>query len=277
MLKGIAVGWALVLLCLSGYANHGNTPSPSESSPPTVEEPAASPGDTNVHLSADELMPDPFEPFNRVMFEVNYFIDGVFLSPAAHVYKRSTPNIFRRGVSNVLSNLWGPISILNHALQGKGHSACEAFARFFINTTIGILGIFDVAELLGAPESSADFSQTLTVWGIDPGPYLVLPIIGPTSGRDAFGRLVDNLLDPFNIYMYNHHYDHNIYIRTGLYVVSKRSQAIEAMDSLEKSSIDLYATIRSLYQQQRLNDMVGGEAEYYTPGPEAYADDKEPF
>lgn len=272
MLRAKSTLWVLVFMCTISFVHAEEKQQSTEASKTD-----SSKANFSESMSADALMPDPFEPFNRVMFEFNYFIDGTFLSPAAHVYKHSTPSLVRRGVSNFLSNLWGPISLLNNTLQGKPHAACENFARFFINTIIGVLGIFDVAELLGLPENQADFSQTLTVWGMDPGPYLVLPIIGPTSGRGLMGQLADNLLDPFNIYMYRHHYDHNVYIRTGVYVVSKRSEAIEAMDSLEKSSIDLYATIRSLYQQQRLKNLVSGEGEYYTPGPEAYANDKDPF
>jgi len=307
MLKGKKIGFVLVLLGLANCAPSQADSTPKETSkaaskttsslsPSTAPLPVAplvsapevmsqkSPkegkvptAETEPYIEADVLMPDPFEPFNRVMFEFNYFIDGVFLNPAAHVYQKTTPHVLRRGVSNVLSNLWCPITLLNNILQGKPHSACETFARFFVNTILGLGGIFDVAELLGLPENQEDFAQTLTVWGMDPGPYLVLPIIGSTSGRDVIGRAVDSLTDPFNAYMFHHHYDHNVYIRTGIYVISARSQAIEAMDSLERSSIDLYATIRSLYQQHRLKNMMGGETEYYTPGPETYADDQEPF
>lgn len=220
---------------------------------------------------------DPFEGFNRVMFETNYFLDGVALTPLAQVYKTLTPHLLRKGVSNVLDNLLDPINSVNSLLQGKPELAAQGVARFLINSILGVFGLFDLAEACGLPQHKEDFGQTLAVWGVDPGPYLVLPIIGPISTRDFIGRAVDAFADPTNITLSRNNQSKYVYFRYGLYIISKRSQAIEAFDTIYETSIDPYATFRSLYQQHRLNEIMDGAPESFAGGPEAYINDNEEF
>mgnify|MGYP001294131607 CR=1 FL=1 len=211
------------------------------------------------------------------MFEINYFLDGVALTPLAQVYKTLTPHLFRKGVSNVLDNLLDPINSINSLLQGKPELAAQGVARFLINSILGVFGIFDLAEACGLPQHKEDFGQTLAVWGVDPGPYLVLPLIGPTSTRDFIGRVIDAFADPINMTLNSNNKSGYVYLRYSVYIISKRSQAIEAFDTIYETSIDPYATFRSLYQQHRLNEIMDGVPESFAGGPESYINDEEEF
>lgn len=194
---------------------------------------------------------DPLEPMNRYFFEVNYALDELVLKPFAGWYYIGLPDFARDGIRNALDNLKSPVIFLNDLLQGEPGRAGVTLGRFVINSTLGLAGLIDVAEEMGLPYHKEDFGQTLAVWGTDEGPYLVLPFIGPSNMRDATGLAVDTVSDPF--FWIARHYDveYLLYIRTGLDVIDARSRNLQTLDEIRRNAIDYYATIRSLYRQDR--------------------------
>jgi phospholipid-binding lipoprotein MlaA len=141
---------------------------------------------------------DPFEPVNRAMLGVNVAADRAVVGPAARAYGEYTPGFVRSGIGNVLRNLREPVVFANLILQGQPGPAFDSAFRFAANTTVGLGGLFDVAEREGVPRHEADFGETLAVWGVDEGPYLVLPFLGPSTVRDTGGRIADRYAHPFN-------------------------------------------------------------------------------
>lgn len=201
---------------------------------------------------------DPLEPINRVFFFINRAIDGGFLKPGAIIYNTIVPPPAREGIGNFLDNLIAPVSVANHLLQANPEGAVHTIARFIINTTLGIGGLFDIAKDLGLEPKKVGFDDTLTVWGFDRGPYLMLPIFGPYTFRSAFGLVGDYYLDPYNYYYNNkaHRAQHYmINVRTGVTAIHNRSQLIDdkgndQLEELEKSSEDYYAMLRSISIQR---------------------------
>jgi phospholipid-binding lipoprotein MlaA len=199
---------------------------------------------------------DCFESVNRATFALNQGLDKVIFKPVAKGY-RSLPSSVRTGTSNALTNLSSLVTIPNNVLQGEFKTAGANTGRFIINTTIGILGIFDVAEKMGFSEyQKEDYGQTLGVWGVGVGCYLVLPVLGPSTVRDAAGSFVNVLGgDPYyNASMHGN----NEYLTTSDYMLTKvlsgidfRAKNLETIDNLEKNSMDFYASVRSLYLQDR--------------------------
>ena len=208
--------------------------------------------------SADEC----FEGFSRAMFKLNHGLDKVLFEPVAKGY-RALPVPIRKGTGNVVDNLRSLLTLSNNILQGEFGRAGNNAARFGINTTAGILGIFDPATKLGFEDlGKEDFGQTLGRWGTNSGCYFVLPILGPTTVRDAVGLVGNVFLDP--VYQITHnteidngvvgnatYSEHNYYYYRGAGAVDFRAKNIESFDSLEENSIDLYASIKSLYLQNR--------------------------
>ena len=208
--------------------------------------------------SADEC----FEGFSRAMFKFNHALDGAIFEPVAKGY-RILPVPIRKGTGNVLDNLRSLLTLSNNVLQGDFKKAGTAAARFAVNTTVGILGIWDPASALGLKDDGKeDFGQTMGVWGADSGCYFVLPILGPTTTRDAIGLVGNVFIDP--VFQITHnteisngvvgngsYSEHNYYYYRGTGAVDFRAKNIESFDSLEKNSIDLYASIKSLYLQNR--------------------------
>ncbi|MDX2235873.1 MAG: VacJ family lipoprotein [Hyphomonadaceae bacterium] len=189
---------------------------------------------------------DPFEGFNRAMFAFNARVDEFALEPVARGYRAVTPKFFRTGVSNVLSNLTAPVTFANDVLQVEPTRAGTTLARFGINSTIGVVGLFDVASGMGLEKHSEDFGQTLGRWGVAPGPYIVLPLLGPSTLRDGSGRIVDGFLDPINYAEFDG--DDAFRITRGvLTVVSAREAGIEAFESLFATSVDPYVSLRTTY------------------------------
>jgi len=199
---------------------------------------------------------DCFEGLNRATFAFNQGLDKVIVEPLARGY-RKLPIPIRTGTSNVLSNLSNLITIPNNILQGDFRSAGLNTARLSVNTTIGIFGIFDVAQQMGLIKNSKeDYGQTLGKWGVGEGCYLVLPILGPSTIRDSFGTIVSILGgDPwYNVTVKNdtqYFKDSDYYVSRGADGINFRSKNIEAFDNLEKNSMDFYASVRSLYLQDR--------------------------
>ncbi len=207
---------------------------------------------------AQEAPRDPFEPFNRAMFSFNEKVDQYALKPVALGYRAVTPKLFRIGVTNVLSNLNAPVVFVNDVLQVAPTRAGTTVARFGINTTVGVAGIFDVAKAVGLEKHSEDFGQTMGRWGVGPGPYLVLPLFGPSSIRDGVGTVVDVAFDPLNYARFDGD-DAARLTRGALNVVSAREAGIEAIDSIYATSIDPYVSIRNTYAILREGAVQNGQ------------------
>ena len=210
---------------------------------------------------------DPIEPVNRAIFDFNLVVDGTIIKPAALVYRGVLPEQARTGIHNALDNLRSPIIFANDVLQGETQRAAITAWRFLINSTLGILGIFDVAKEAGYVGHSEDFGQTFAKWGIGEGPYLVLPILGPSNPRDTTGLVTEWFTDPFNMWMSNTDRDWVVWTRTGLEGVDWRSRNIETLDELQKTSIDYYAAIRSLYRQRRASEIGNSNPTGEPPSP----------
>lgn len=194
---------------------------------------------------------DPLEPFNRKMFWINQKLDHNAALPAAEFYKSSTPSEVRDGLHNVLSNLGTPITVANDILQGEVTRAGDAAGRFCVNTTYGVLGVMDPAAKMGMPPQQEDFGQTMAVYGVPGGPYVVLPLLGATLPRDAVGKIfVDHYFSPLSYFDYSGHY----YVSIGERVFSTvdgRARAINEIRDIERSSIDQYAAMRDAFLKHR--------------------------
>ena len=150
----------------------------------------------SVSVKANEDVNDPFEPVNRKIFYFNYKLDQYLLTPLAKSYRFITPNIVEVGIGNFFLNLREPINALNSLLQGEPEIAAKSLARFVFNSTIGLYGLVDIMTPLGLPSKPEDFSQTLSGWNIDSGPYVVMPLLGPSDLRGIAGKIIDSQLDP---------------------------------------------------------------------------------
>ncbi len=216
----------------------------------------------NVDVKGDET-PDPLEPMNRFFFVFNEILDGMFLKPAAQIYDLCTPDPVKENVSNVLDNLVEPVTFANELLQGKPDHAMEALGRFTMNSTIGIGGLFNPAyKLAGLERRKRDFGQTLAHYKVDDGPYLVLPVLGPSNFRDFVGTLADWAMDPFNYFLRDKDLTEVIWGRAGLDAVRKRRDALPTTDTIDRTSSDKYATYRVLYRQHRAFQINDGHVVY---------------
>jgi len=194
---------------------------------------------------------DPLEPTNRVFYAVNNGLDTVILRPAAQAYRFVVPGPIRTGVHNVLTNLGTPVQLTNDILEGKPRRAGDTTMRFLINTTVGVLGVFDLAKGWGYPEHDADFGMTLANWGVPEGPFLFLPVLGPSDPRDAVGFGADQVLDPFMWVGQGAAVRALNWSRFGLNAVDARERVLDSVDQIKKTALDPYATFRSLYRQHR--------------------------
>ncbi len=210
---------------------------------------------------------DPGEPTMRAIFAFNQALDKGILKPVANIYREATPDKFRTGVHNFLTNLRTPVIFFNDVLQGEFERAIQTLVRFLINTTAGFLGINDTAGDLGIEYHNEDFGQTLAVWNMPEGPYLMLPVFGPSNPRDAVGRVVDFFIDPLNIWAKNADEEWTIYTRTAVYAVDFRALHYDTIEDLEKSSLDFYASVRSLYRQRRSDQINNGKVDPSTSVP----------
>ena len=215
--------------------------------------------DSELELSKkNKTTKDCFEPINRASFALNQGLDKVIFKPAAKGY-RALPVPIKKGTGNALNNLSNLVTIPNNLLQGDLKLAAINTGRLFVNTTVGILGLFDVASGMGFPEYvKEDYGQTLGTWGVGPGCYLVLPVLGPSTIRDTTGMFVNVLGgDPYyniSVNGNNEYLDGKLYAATKmLSAVEFRASNIESLDNLEKNSVDFYASVRSLYTQDREN------------------------
>jgi len=210
---------------------------------------------------------DPIEPFNRAMFAFNKQMDGMFLRPAAVVFQGVLPEPVQDGVHNFLSNMRAPVVFANDVLQGEMDRAGTTAGRFVINTTVGILGVWDAAAHMGIEGHSEDFGQTFAVRGAGEGFYLVLPFIGPSNPRDALGLVAEYFVDPFNIWMRNEETEEWILARSLVTGVNFRARNLQTIDELERTSLDYYIAVRSLYRQRRVDAIANGKASSAQPAP----------
>ncbi len=209
-------------------------------------------------LAEYKAVNDPLEPLNRATFFVNEGLDTFFVRPAATFYKAMTPPPIQKMVHNFLNNIRTPIILLNDLLQDDPKRAGDTATRFAINTTIGILGLRDPASAMGYARHSEDFGQTLSVWGLKEGPYLVLPIIGPSNPRDAVGYAVDYVTDPINIWVHNTGRQALTTTRSVASAIDFRARNMNEINDLQKTSLDYYVAVRTLYRQVRSNEIRNG-------------------
>ena len=197
----------------------------------------------------DEIY-DPFEPVNRAIFSFNNVADRIVLEPIAKGYKK-LPSPLQTGIKNFLSNLRAPLVVVNQLLQGQGENAVQSSGRFIVNSTVGVFGLFDVAERIGLEEKEEDYGQTLATWGVGDGFYIVLPLFGPSNLRDTSGMVLTMLTDPINAYAVSEGEAWLVPTRTAVNAVDTRSQIIDEVNALRDNSVDYYAAVRSSYYQNR--------------------------
>jgi len=213
-------------------------------------------GENNLSKKNSGEVKDCFESVNRVTFKFNQVLDGVIFEPVAKAY-RILPSPVRAGTGNALDNLSTLVTVPNNILQGEFKKAGFNTGRFIVNTTVGLIGIFDVAEKIGFPEyEKEDYGQTLGVIGVGPGCYVVLPVLGPSTIRDTAGSFA-NLLGGdawYNVTVTNdtqHFSDFDYYVSRASSGIDFRAKNIDSFENLEKNSMDFYASVRSLYLQDR--------------------------
>ena len=225
---------------------------------------AGSDGQDDLSKNKNGEVKDCFESINRGIFAFNQGLDQIVIEPIAKGY-RHLPSPIRAGTSNVLNNLSNVVTIPNNILQGDFKAAGNNTLRFIINTTLGIVGIFDVAGIIGFEKlDKEDYGQTLASWGMGPGCYIVLPVLGPSTARDTVGSLTNYLGGDawYNITVRNDtHYvtDFDYYASKGLEGVDFRAKNIESFNNLEENSMDFYASIKSLYLQNRQQKILNSK------------------
>lgn len=201
---------------------------------------------------------DPIEGFNRGVFAVNDALDQGVIRPVAYGYREVVPEPIRDRVRDFVAHLASPVVLLNDLLQGEFDRAGTTFTRFWVNTIAGLGGLVDVASSVGIQRHTEDFGQTMATWGVNDGPYLVLPLLGPSNPRDAIGRVVDIFTDPMTYVFGAHGPDWAPYAITGARIIDGRSRIIRESDDLRRNSFDYYATVRSVYRQQRAAEIRNG-------------------
>jgi len=201
---------------------------------------------------------DPFEGFNRKVFAFNQMLDRRFIRPVAVFVHHATPRVIRSAMSNFLSNLGEPLVAVNDGLQGRPVTAVKTVARFAVNTTVGVAGVFDVAGKGDLPHHDNGFGLTLARWGVGPGPYLYLPVVGPNTLRDGFGSIADIAANPLT-------YTRDV-VPTGASIgmgaatgLNTRAVADRDLKALQAMSTDEYAALRSFYLQNRQAQVTGGK------------------
>jgi phospholipid-binding lipoprotein MlaA len=214
---------------------------------------------------------DPAEPFNRAMFSFNEGVDEVILKPVGKLYKEATPEPVRMGVSNFFGNLGEVWSSANHAMQLNGEAAATSLARVLVNSTIGIAGVFDVGSDLGLERKPQDFGQTLGHWGVGSGPYLVLPLLGPSTLRDAAALTLDRKADPLG----GIEHEPTRGAAIGLRLVEQRAGLLRAGDLLDQVALDKYTFVREAYLMRRENSIKRVEQEKEKEAEEGEEKEKE--
>ncbi len=217
---------------------------------------------------AENDVNDPLEPINRGIFAFNEFFLEWVLGPISGVYKDFVPDPVRKSVGNILHLVASPIILGNDLLQAEWERAWITTRRTVVNATIGVAGTFDVAETLGLPRHTEDFGQTLAVWGVGEGFYLVIPFFGPSNPRDAIGKLVDGFGHPLTRWASNTDREEIIYGLFSASAVHEYSEIKDELDQIRKTSIDYYAAIRSMFRQKRAAEIRNGAEVDLPPIPD---------
>lgn len=215
---------------------------------------------------------DPYEGYNRAVFNFNDKVDEVALKPAATVYKSVLPGFVQTGVNNFFGNLADVWTAANNFMQGKGEQGMSDVMRVALNSTFGLLGVLDVASEAGLQKHKEDFGQTLGSWGVSSGPYLVLPLLGPSTVRDTLALPLDIKADPWQ-------YNDRVNVRnvgTVVRVVDQRAVLLDATNLLEEAALDRYEFVRDGFLQQRESKVFDGEGNPRAKKKSAYADDEKP-
>lgn len=208
---------------------------------------------------------DPYESTNRVIFDVNDFLDRLLIRPLTELYRFAFPDVVREHIANVLANMGEPVVFANSLMQGRLDDAATTAERFVTNTTVGVAGVFEVASDWGYQKQNADFGQTLYTWGVGSGPYIVLPLFGPANVRDAIGLGIDMVMSPWQYVAgidgngTRNRFTYSEFAASGL---TRRDQNIEGLDALRSGSLDFYAQLRSVTRQYRDNQLG-----IHTPAP----------
>jgi phospholipid-binding lipoprotein MlaA len=273
--KAVGALAAVCLMAVTSLFGMAESAHATEQTPAVAAAPAAAPAPApaakpvavkkKVVKKADEFADDepqgidkdPLEPLNRAIFEFNRTLDGMLVRPVTQVYRGVVPEQGREMVSNFLGNLYSPVVFANSVLQADPQNSFATLWRFILNSTLGVLGIFDFAgDVVGLHNRDADLGQTFAMYGADEGPYLVLPLIGPSNVRDGFGRLGDMFFVPTN-------YADSGWVSVAAYtamVIDTRSNNMQVIDDVFASSLDPYATFRSGYTQKRASDIKRAKA-----------------
>ena len=239
---------------------------------------ATRPNNSQPGLAEEEDFNDPIEDTNRAIFDFNQMVDRNVLVPVAKAYRTVLPEVVRDSLRDFLHNLRAPLIFANDALQGDFVLAGQTFARFTLNSTLGVGGLIDVAGRWGQlPYHEQDLGVTFGVWGVPEGPYLVVPVLGPSNPRDLSGQVAEGFGDPFNYIVTGNPY--TLYwipfVRGGVSGVDQRSRYIETLNDIERTSLDYYATIRSLYRQRRAA-LIRHEKEQNLPPPASFSRNDNP-
>ena len=219
-----------------------------------------------THGDAESSLRDPWEKVNRATFDFNIKMDDAIGKPVAMAYREVLPKPVRDGIRHFTDNLNSPVTLVNDLLQGEFARAQVTLVRFLVNTTIGISGVKDAAGEAGLPGHKEDFGQTLAVWGVGPGPYLVVPFLGPHTSRHLGGRVADLGFDPVGYLLTAGDIEWVGIIVTAIDVVDQRERLLEAVDGLRKTSLDFYAVARSTYWQSRIAEIHNGKVLTAVPG-----------
>lgn len=214
-------------------------------------------GCADQQVAAPTAPGDPLEAWNRRVFTMNQQFDRAILRPVAQTYVDVVPEPARNGVHNFLDNLDSPATFANDLLQGEVELAAETIGRFGLNSTLGLGGLIDLGSAAGIPYHSSDFGQTLGVWGVGDEPYLVVPLLGPDNPRDLVGFGADYFLQPLG-YMGIRDYGYWSMGEGALKIIDTRAGNLATLEEIQRSSVDPYATLRSLYRQYRTNKIHHG-------------------
>ena len=218
--------------------------------------------------SAADDVNDPLEPLNRVILDFNEFIQALLLRPIAGIYVMVVPEIAREAIHNALQNVSAPVILVNDLLQWEPERAWNTSRRFLINSTVGVAGLIDVAKKMGIEGHDEDLGQTLAVWGVPDGFYIVLPIFGPSNPRDAVGKFLNSYLDPLSHWADNTNREELTDTRTYVGGVDEFSRVMDDLQKLKDTSVDYYAALRSVARQKRAAEISNGLPQEGAPLPD---------
>ena len=222
-------------------------------------------------IAAAKAANDPLEPSNRFFYRVNNTVENYTIKPVAQAYVYAVPSPVRAGVHNTLTDLNEPVTFADAVLEGKPRRAGTTLVRFLVNSTVGVAGIFDVAKSLGYQEVDDDGGLTLEAWGIPPGPYLYLPVLGPRTATTAAGYALDIGLSPFTYVPRGYGLLTLNYAVYGVGAIDALANVLHDLDELNKTALDPYASIRSAYQQSQVSRLARLRAETGFTTPDWYA------